>query len=382
MAGTRILATLVAALLLALATAPAFAQMSDQYIGIYYSRKFIEQRQNAAQRTAKPPVQRDAARPPSQPGTYETPPAYNALVLGDNYAEWLAYGLDEAFDDVPELGFTPQVRLGSGAMKTEPVDWPKLAADLLAQTPKVDFIIATLGLNDKEPIQRDGQTHDIRTEAWQEAYLRRLDALLTVLKGRSVPVLFVGLPPVAGARFADHAYLNAMARDRVEAAGLTYVDVWSGFVDDKNEFSLYGPDIVGQHRRLRSADGVYFTRAGARKYALYAEQVLRGLLAGRIGGGLTPSPDTPAVTPAPETPQDAPAPQASLPAEPAPPRERPEAGPIETLTGAGRTPPRAAALLGGGTPRPLAVNHSATSAAPVTGRIDDARWNGLRTLAR
>ena len=40
-----------------------------------------------------------------------------------------------------------------------------------------------------------------------------------------------------------------------------------GFVDEAGRFLQQGPDFEGQTRRLRSYDGVYFTRVGARKLA-------------------------------------------------------------------------------------------------------------------
>src|SRR5215831_1076751 len=52
-------------------------------------------------------------------------------------------------------------------------------------------------------------------------------------------------------------------RARAERAGIVYVDIWDGFVDDQGRYTLQGPDFEGQIRRLRSADGVHFTKAGA-----------------------------------------------------------------------------------------------------------------------
>ena len=55
-------------------------------------------------------------------------------------------------------------------------------------------------------------------------------------------------------------------------AGIAYVDVWDGFVDENNRYSLHGPDVEGQTRRLRAYDGVHFTSYGARKLAHYVER--------------------------------------------------------------------------------------------------------------
>jgi hypothetical protein len=101
-------------------------------------------------------------------------------------------------------------------------------------------------------------------------------------------------------------------------------------MDDSGDFSTYGPDVIGQVRRLRSADGVHFTKAGARKLAHYVEREIRRLL----------DRATPVALPAAEEPQKPlPAPQPSGPAP------RAVAGPVIPLTG---HTPAAEGLLGSG----------------------------------
>src|SRR6476661_979833 len=52
-----------------------------------------EQRQAPVESSRAP-----AARKP------EAPPSINVMVFGDSLAEWLAFGLEEAFADTPEIG--------------------------------------------------------------------------------------------------------------------------------------------------------------------------------------------------------------------------------------------------------------------------------------
>ena len=51
-----------------------------------------------------------------------------------------------------------------------------------------------------------------------------------------------------------------------------------GFVDEEGKFSPQGPDYLGQTRRLRTSDGVYFTKFGARKLALYVEREIERMV--------------------------------------------------------------------------------------------------------
>jgi uncharacterized protein len=106
-----------------------------------------------------------------------------------------------------------------------------------------------------------------------------------------VPVIWVSLPPLRGARSSsDTAYLNELYRARAERAGIKYVDVWDGFVDEAGKYSNYGPDYEGQVRRLRLNDGVFFTKAGAIKLARYVEQELSRLMSNRVPVALPSGP--------------------------------------------------------------------------------------------
>ena len=111
--------------------------------------------------------------------------------------------------------------------------------------------------------------------------MQRIDASIAALKAANVPVFWVGLPPQRDARQSAAAvYLNELYRTRAERAGIIFVDIWDGFVDEAGRYVLQGPDFEGQIRRLRSGDGIYFTRPGARKLAHYVErEILRSLVA-------------------------------------------------------------------------------------------------------
>jgi hypothetical protein len=161
-------------------------------------------------------------------------------------------------------------------------------------------------------------------------------------------------------------FLDALYRDGAGKAGITYVDVWDGFVDERGLLLQKGPDFEGQIRQLRSYDGVYFTKPGARKLAHYVErEIQRGLMANA----------TPVALPAPEEPAPAPAVAVARPDNA--PIPRPLAGPVMPLT----TAAEADELLGGGGSRQAAIDPIATrvlvrgeQANAPAGRGDDFAW--------
>jgi hypothetical protein len=374
------------------------------------------------------PVESSRAPAPRKP---DVPPTTNVLVFGDAMSEWLSYGLEDAFAESPEIGVTRKARINTGLIRTEQrgesYDWPTAAKEII-NAEKPDFIVMMLGTADRRGIReairqqparapagqkkdatpaqpgqqaaapaapakpvdteappdaaQDDQpsivapegavagtvVHEFRSEKWGELYARRIDEMIGVLKAKGVPVFWVGLPSVRGTRAtSEMVYLNDLYRGRAEKAGITYVDVWDGFVDEAGNYNNYGPDFEGQTRRLRSGDGANFTRAGARKLAHYVEREIRRVILARAA---------PATAPLPAEPEpDAKAPPAAA-APGLPPR--PIASPVMSLTapkGAGD------ALLGGAPVRNNAADSVATrvlvKGEPIEappGRADDFAW--------
>jgi hypothetical protein len=204
--------------------------------------------------------------------------------------------------------------------------------------------------------------HEFREKRWVELYREKIDEMIGVLKSKGVPVLWVGLPAVRGAKAtSDTAFLDTLYRDAAGKAGITYVDAWDGFVDEAGRFLQQGPDFEGQIRKLRSADGVYFTKAGALKLAHYVERELNRLLAARSAPIVLPTePATPDANARPDQPA------------------RPLAGPIVPLVASSVGTDQ---LLGAPGSRQVAIDAQAArllirgEALPApAGRADDFAW--------
>jgi hypothetical protein len=331
-----------------------------------------------------PPQQRPERQHPQQPvessrapaprkTDSNVAPAASIVVMGDDMADWLAYGLENVFSDSPEIGVVRKNKFYSGLLRYDgksDLDWWHVARDTLAQE-KADYVVMMLGLSDRqdirekdlvkeaetrakdqqaknEAVKKDGQkpakangseqkpaktddTDEIgaaapqpgqkvrdaefRSDAWAKIYSRRIDETIAALKSKGVPVIWVGLPPIRGARSTgDAAYLNDLYRARAERAGIPYIDVWDGFADEAGKYSNYGPDYEGQMRRLRLSDGVFFTKNGAIKLAHYVEHELRRYMNNHLSVAL------PSGSPEPTSPESKPT-------------ERPLAGPVIPLTG-------------------------------------------------
>src|SRR5262249_38215033 len=137
-----------------------------------------------------------------------------------------------------------------------------------------------------------GASYEFHTDKWAELYSKRIDDVITALKTRGVPIIWVGLPAVGGAKSTrDMIYLDELYRARADKAGIAYVDIWDGFVDDQGRYAQDGPDFEGQTRRLRTYDGVNFTKAGAEKLGHYVEHDLRRVLGSHVLPVALPGPE-------------------------------------------------------------------------------------------
>ncbi len=356
------------------------------------------------------PVESLHAPAPRKPDPNAPAPTTSIVVMGDGMADWLAYGLEDAFSDSPEIGIVRKNKINSGLLRYEAkgdLDWWHVARDLLAPE-KPNYVVMMLGVSDRQNIrERDlakeadktakeeqdkkstdhsaqtkehaddqdqpgivtpepqrGQSAngiiEFRSDKWAEVYAKRIDETIAALKSKGVPVFWVGLPSIRGTKStADASYLNDLFRARAERAGVNYIDVWDGFVDEAGKYSTFGPDYDGQMRRLRSGDGVYFTKSGARKLAHYVEREIRRYMSNRVPVAFPAGPIGP-------VPADTKS------------KVRPVAGPVLPLT---VTPGNSEELLGAGGSQPVHADATAdrvlVKGEPVPappGRADDFVW--------
>ncbi len=404
-------------------TAPAQAQFRDDRFpflsrqryprsGGFFGNIFGPSEPRVYQGESAQPSDYSRAPSPRKPDPKAEPvtPTASVVVMGDGMADWLAYGLEDAFSDSPEVAIIRKNKVHSGLLRYEAkgdLDWWHVARDLLAQE-KPNYVVMMLGVSDRQNIrERDlakeadkkkaedeqnktdqnaqsqkqsddadqqsiiapepppgkkaNGTIEFRTDKWAEIYSKRVDDTIAALKSKGVPVFWVGLPSIRGARStADAVYLNDLYRARAERAGAVYIDVWDGFVDEAGKFTSFGPDYEGQMRRLRTGDGVYFTKAGARKLAHYVERELRRYMSNRALPVALPS-----------------GPVGPVPAD-AKSTVRPVAGPVVPLT---VTPGNSEELLGGAGSQPVhsdaTANRVLVKGEPVPappGRADDFVW--------
>ena len=200
------------------------------------------------ERYREPPPADYSKAPPAKKA--EVPPTSSVVVMGDSMADWLAYGLEEAFADTPEIGVIRKNKPNSGLIRYESksdLEWSSVARDII-MTERPAVAVMILGLSDRGPIRERpsakpgpapaqpeasakppdqqtadaenaeaqiiapevsrgrGSSHEYRTEAWAEIYSKRIAETIAAMKSRGVPVIWVGLPIIRGGNDYDKVF--------------------------------------------------------------------------------------------------------------------------------------------------------------------------------
>ncbi len=227
-----------------------------------------------------PGQQRKAARPPAvvKPKNPKNDDARVVLVIGDRLAADLGRGLDVAYADRPDVRIETKTVDDAGLATTDDTNWKAFLQKRLTDKPRPAAVVAMIGRADGRPIDLPDRTVEFPSPEWETIYKARLNELTRVAREHAVPLLWVGLVPVASPQATnDITYIDGVIRVEANEKGATYVDVWEPF-SQNGAFVSSGPDLDGQVRQLRLKDGVGFTRSGARKLAFYVQQNLGTVL--------------------------------------------------------------------------------------------------------
>ncbi|MEM7068576.1 MAG: SGNH family hydrolase [Pseudomonadota bacterium] len=201
--------------------------------------------------------------------------AAKILVVGDFIASGLASGLEKLYADNSSFVIVKDTSASSGIVRDDVVDWPARVAELIQEVRPI-AIVSLVGMNDRQQMRLETGRVDKLSDPWKAEYKNRITKIVTSGQASSIPVIWVGLPPVKSNKMnADYLVFNEMARSISESIGGTFVDVWDGFTNAEGKFVSAGPDINGQIARLRGSKGINMTRAGKAKLAFFADKALR-----------------------------------------------------------------------------------------------------------
>lgn len=184
------------------------------------------------------------------------------LVIGDAIGGGLGAGLTR----VAEPGGANDVSLRfneeSGLARPEVYDWAATVPKIL-ESGQYDDIVVMLGANDRQTIRDGDQRLDFGTDGWSTAYKKQVDLLLDQLAASGARVVWVSPPPMKDPEYdAAIRAISALQRERVEARGMTYLDIRPALSNPDGSYTDVKEDDTGNVIKLRGRNGISFFKAG------------------------------------------------------------------------------------------------------------------------
>lgn len=184
-------------------------------------------------------------------------------VFGDSMADGLWTALYRDLDGEGGVEVIKFSEVSTGLSRYDYVDiQAKTAGQITAQP--IDVAIILFGTNDAQGIELDGAVHAFGTPGWRAAYARRVDDLVSLLRGRGTAVYWVGLPKMKRESFDEKMRLiNEVVGGRMRALNVPWIETTSVTVAADGGYEAYLPEVPGGRPRLmRAHDGIHMTMAG------------------------------------------------------------------------------------------------------------------------
>ena len=251
---------------------------------LFGPRDAVDQTQPVAPPKRKP---QPAQLPPAKPTIAKADGATRVAVFGDSLAGDVGKALDRFYADDPGIAVLQQAVGASGFARPDYFDWNKIIGQQITAN-SFDVAVMMIGTNDKQTINADGQSLKPLTDEWNKAYSARLSEFLAQLRAANKPVVWIGLPPMAGPQLsAAMSQLSSLQRLAAFGNGAEFVDIYDKFLDENGAYAQSGPDVNGQQAVMRKNDGIHFATAGADKVAFYASQSIRLFAHGGAGAAVS-----------------------------------------------------------------------------------------------
>jgi hypothetical protein len=188
--------------------------------------------------------------------------AIRVLALGDAIGGGFGAGLSRVSETSGDYDVSVRFNEESGLARPEVYDWAATTTKILDSS-AYDVIVVMLGTNDTQPIRQGDQRIAFNTPEWTVAYGTQVDRLLAALNAANARIIWVGPPPMRDPEYdAAMKTIAAIQRERVEAAGFTFIDLRPALSGPDGEFTETGPDDTGVVTYVRAWDGISFYKPG------------------------------------------------------------------------------------------------------------------------
>jgi uncharacterized protein len=188
------------------------------------------------------------------------------LAVGDSL------GIDFGQTLVNDLAATGSVHaildghIDTGLARPDYFDWQsELQGDLARYQPQA--VVVFIGANDPQNFVDGGTAVAYGTQAWTDAYARRVGAFMQAATSAGARVLWVGMPPMADPVLnGKMQVLNGIYQGEASThRGVTYFPSWNVLAGPQGGYTAFLPDASGNEISVREPDGTHISPAGGER---------------------------------------------------------------------------------------------------------------------
>lgn len=191
----------------------------------------------------------------------QTPPMrYRIMLVGDSLMEDLALRMVRSMNSRKGIEFVISAKFSTGLCRPEQFSWPAHMQEQVAKR-KPDMVVFMIGGNDGMPIREGRRSVPPGSRAWKEAYMRKMDELVSIAREAEAEIIWVEMPAVGG-RYNKVLHDTQQAqREYCETNGITSLPTDPFLSGEWGRFELYG-DYHGTKVRLRHKDQTHLSNEG------------------------------------------------------------------------------------------------------------------------
>jgi hypothetical protein len=218
---------------------------------------------------------RDDARP-IWPRDVTADKPLRLYIAGDSMAGQFGRPLAALAEQTSPIETRVDYHVSSGLSRPEYFDWPQRLIDMVVES-RAEAVVFLVGGNDAQDVRWEDKVLHVGSRAWLDLYRLRVAEAMEIATAGGRRVYWVGQPIMKDDTYGERMAMLNRVYEEVAAThdGVTYVDSWALFADENGEYAAYLRDGDGERVRMRQADGIHLTRAGADRLSARVLQVVR-----------------------------------------------------------------------------------------------------------
>lgn len=207
---------------------------------------------------AIPPVSASDGTPEQAP-----PMRYHIMLVGDSLMEDFGPLTHKAYKNRKGVDFVISAKYSTGLCRPDIFDWPEHVRKEVSKR-RPDLVVFFIGANDGLSIKEGKHLVPTGGKTWRDAYARKMDELISIVREVGAEVIWLELPAIGGRYSKLYHETQIAQREYCQSHGIASVQTDPLLSGEWGKFEIFGT-YNGKTVRLRTPDDTHLTPTGNRK---------------------------------------------------------------------------------------------------------------------